>query len=146
MFDLGADEILFTTVVAIVAIGPKELPRAMRLAGRWIGKFRRYANAIRAGIDTMIREAETKELEQEWSAGRDEVLAHLAEQESANADAGRPARAGAASHQAVEVSEPSMQTVISGDDPLSVRDETANRLGGKLDDVAAARGDALPRP
>lgn len=81
MFDLGMDEIVLTTVVAIVAIGPKELPRALRLAGYWIGRMRRLSRAFHAGIDTMIREAEIKELEKTWSAGQDQVLAHYAELE-----------------------------------------------------------------
>lgn len=81
MFDIGADEILLTTVVAIVAIGPKELPRALRLAGRWIGKFRRMSGAFRSGIETMIRQAEISEMEQNWAAGRDSVIEQLAEQE-----------------------------------------------------------------
>lgn len=81
MFDIGADEILLTTVVAIVAIGPRELPRAMHLAGRWIGKFRRMSGAVRNGFETMIREAELSELEQNWSAGRDAVIERYAEQE-----------------------------------------------------------------
>ena len=98
MFDIGADEILLTTVVAIVAIGPKELPRALHLAGRWIGKFRRISGAFRSGLETMIREAEISEMEQNWATGRDSVIEHLAEQErlrdlSATANssgAGRP--------------------------------------------------------
>ena len=57
MFDIGADELLLTAVVAIVVIGPKDLPRALRTAGRWIGKMRRMSNAFRAGIDNVIREA-----------------------------------------------------------------------------------------
>lgn len=81
MFDIGADEILLTTVVAIVAIGPKELPKALHLAGRWIGKFRRVSGAFRSGIETMIREAEISEMEQNWAAGRDSVIERLAEQE-----------------------------------------------------------------
>ena len=41
MFDIGADELLLTAVVAIVVIGPKDMPRALRTAGRWIAKMRR---------------------------------------------------------------------------------------------------------
>lgn len=77
MFDIGADEILLTTVVAIVAIGPKDLPKALRMAGRWIGKFRRMSGAFRNGIDTMIRDAEISEMEQNWAKGRDSVMEHL---------------------------------------------------------------------
>ncbi len=66
MFDIGWDEMLFTVVVAIVVIGPKDLPRALRTAGRWIGKIRRVSGHFRAGIETMIREAELEEMEKQW--------------------------------------------------------------------------------
>ncbi|WP_374530408.1 Sec-independent protein translocase protein TatB [Novosphingobium sp.] len=66
MFDIGWDEMLFTVIVAIVVIGPKDLPRALRTAGRWIGKVRRVSGHFRAGIENMIREAELEEMEKKW--------------------------------------------------------------------------------
>lgn len=66
MFDIGWDEMLFTAIVAIVVIGPKDLPRALRTAGQWIGKIRRVSGHFRTGIETMIREAELEEMEKEW--------------------------------------------------------------------------------
>lgn len=66
MFDIGASELLLTVIVAIVVIGPKDLPMALRTAGRWIGKIRRVSNHFRSGIETMIREAELQEMEQKW--------------------------------------------------------------------------------
>ena len=66
MFDIGASELLLTVIVAIVVIGPKDLPLALRTAGRWIGKIRRVSGHFRTGIETMIREAELEEMEQKW--------------------------------------------------------------------------------
>jgi sec-independent protein translocase protein TatB len=66
MFDIGWDEMLFTAIVAIVVIGPKDLPRALRTAGRWIGKVRRVSGHFRSGIETMIREAEMEDMEKTW--------------------------------------------------------------------------------
>lgn len=66
MFDVGATELLVIVVVAIIVIGPKDLPLAMRTAGRWIGKMRRISGHFRAGVDAMIREAEMEEMEREW--------------------------------------------------------------------------------
>ena len=66
MFDVGASELLLIVVVAVVVIGPKDLPLAMRTAGRWIAKVRRVSNHFRAGIETMIREAEMEEMERKW--------------------------------------------------------------------------------
>lgn len=66
MFDIGATELLLIVVVAVVVIGPKDLPLAMRTAGRWIGKLRRVSNHFRAGLDAMVREAEMEEMERKW--------------------------------------------------------------------------------
>lgn len=74
MFDIGASELLLVAIVAIVVIGPKDMPLALRTAGRWIGKLRRVSNHFRAGIDTMIREAEMEEMEKKWQAQNKRVL------------------------------------------------------------------------
>jgi len=74
MFDIGAQEILVIVVVAILVIGPKELPTAMRTAGRWIGKMRRLSAHFRTGLDSMIREAEMEEMERKWKAQNEKVM------------------------------------------------------------------------
>ena len=66
MFDVGFDELLMIAVIAIVVIGPKDLPMALRTAGRWIGKVRRVSNHFRSGIESMIREAELEDMEKKW--------------------------------------------------------------------------------
>lgn len=66
MFDLGASELLLIVIVAVVVIGPKDLPFAMRTAGRWIAKVRRVSGHFRAGLDAMVREAELEEMEKKW--------------------------------------------------------------------------------
>ena len=43
MFDIGASELLLIVIVAIVVIGPKDLPLALRTAGRWIGRIRQVS-------------------------------------------------------------------------------------------------------
>lgn len=75
MFDIGATELLLIVIVAVVVIGPKDLPRALRLAGRWIGKVRRTSNHFRAGIETMIREAEIEEMEKKWREQNARIMA-----------------------------------------------------------------------
>lgn len=66
MFDIGASELLLTVIVAIVVIGPKDLPRALRLAGSWLGKIRRVSGHFRSGIEEMIRQAELEDMEKKW--------------------------------------------------------------------------------
>ncbi len=84
MFDIGWDEMLFTVIIAIIVIGPKDLPRALRTAGQWIGKVRRVSGHFRAGVETMIREAELAELEKEW---REKNAAIMAEHPTGSASA-----------------------------------------------------------
>lgn len=74
MFDIGATELLLIIIVAVVVIGPKDLPLAMRTAGRWIGKFRRISGHFRSGIDAMIREAELEEMEEKWRKQNEAVM------------------------------------------------------------------------
>ncbi|MEA1617517.1 Sec-independent protein translocase protein TatB [Erythrobacter sp. T5W1-R] len=74
MFDIGAAELLVILVVAVVVIGPKDLPLAMRTAGRWIGKLRRVSAHFRSGIDAMVREAELEEMEKKWKAQNEEIM------------------------------------------------------------------------
>ncbi|MDT0575680.1 Sec-independent protein translocase protein TatB [Croceicoccus sp. F390] len=75
MFDIGASELLVIVVVAVVVIGPKDLPLAMRTAGRWIGKLRRVSGHFRAGVDAMVREAEMEDMEAEWKRRNAEIMA-----------------------------------------------------------------------
>ena len=75
MFDIGASELLLVVTVAIVVIGPKDLPFALRSAGRWIGKIRRVSGHFRSGIDTMIREAELEDMEKKWHEQNTAVMA-----------------------------------------------------------------------
>lgn len=74
MFDIGFDELLLIAVVAIVVIGPKDMPAALRTAGRWIGKIRRTSAHFRSGIDAMIREAELEEMERKWKEQNAQIM------------------------------------------------------------------------
>ena len=58
MFDIGWSEILVIAVVAIIVVGPKELPRMLRSFGKTMGMVRRTANDFRRQFDEALREAE----------------------------------------------------------------------------------------
>lgn len=75
MFDIGVQEILLIAVVAIIAIGPKDMPLALRTAGRWIGKLRKMSGQFRTGLDSMIREAEMEDMEKKWAEQNKKVMA-----------------------------------------------------------------------
>ena len=70
MFDIGWSELLLVLVVALVVVGPKDLPRLMRMAGRWVGKARAMADQFRASFDEMARESELDDLRAEIEALR----------------------------------------------------------------------------
>jgi sec-independent protein translocase protein TatB len=75
MFDIAPSEFLLIAIVAIVVIGPKDLPMALRTAGRWIAKVRRVSNHFRSGVETMIREAEMEEMERKWREQNAAIMA-----------------------------------------------------------------------
>jgi sec-independent protein translocase protein TatB len=72
--DIAPSEFLLTAVIAVVVIGPKDMPMALRTAGKWMGKMRRMSNHFRAGIETMIREAELAEMEKTWREQNEAIL------------------------------------------------------------------------
>lgn len=75
MFDIGASELLVIAIVAILVIGPKDLPMALRTAGRWIAKIRRVSGHFRSGLDAMIREAEMEEMDRKWRERNEAIMA-----------------------------------------------------------------------
>lgn len=75
MFDIAPSELLLVAVVALLVIGPKDLPLALRTGGQWLGKLRRMSNHFRAGVETMIREAELAEIEKEWRERNARIMA-----------------------------------------------------------------------
>lgn len=77
MFGIDWQELLVIMLVAVVVIGPKDLPRAMRTTGKWIGKIRRTSNHFRAGVEAMIREAELEEMEKKWAEQNAQIMAQV---------------------------------------------------------------------
>jgi sec-independent protein translocase protein TatB len=65
MFDIGWGELLLIGIVALIAIGPKELPGALRAAGQWIAKIRRMASEFQNQFHEAMREAELADLKKE---------------------------------------------------------------------------------
>ncbi len=70
MFDLSWSHILIFLVVALVVVGPKDLPRLMRIAGQWVRRARAMADQFRQSFDEMARQSELDELRQEIEALR----------------------------------------------------------------------------
>ena len=74
MFDVAPTEFLLVAVVALVVIGPKDLPRLMRTVGQWVARARGVARHFRTGLDTMMREAELEEMEKKWKAENERIM------------------------------------------------------------------------
>lgn len=65
MFDIGWGELVIIGIVALIVIGPKELPTALRTAGLWMGKVRRMASEFQGQFQEAMREAEMTELKKQ---------------------------------------------------------------------------------
>ena len=75
MFGVDSSELLVVAVLALLFIGPKELPRTMLTVGRWVGQIRGMARHFTAGIENVIREAELEEMERKWREENERILA-----------------------------------------------------------------------
>jgi sec-independent protein translocase protein TatB len=62
MFDIGWSELVVIAVVALIAIGPKELPGVLRMVGQWMGKARKMASEFQGQFQEAMREAEMADL------------------------------------------------------------------------------------
>ena len=71
MFDFSWTELLVIVVVALVAIGPKELPRVLYEVGKWAGRLRLLAGEFRRHVSDMMHEVELEELRRQIRAGQE---------------------------------------------------------------------------
>jgi sec-independent protein translocase protein TatB len=82
MFDFAWSELALIAVVALVVIGPKDLPRVMRTAGTWMRKARAVAREFQGSLETMVREAELDDVRQTVEQAtrfniKDEIERHI---------------------------------------------------------------------
>jgi sec-independent protein translocase protein TatB len=74
MFDIAWSELLVIGVVALVVVGPKDLPKLMRTAGQWAGRARTMADQFRRSFDDMARQSELDELRSQVSKLKSEAV------------------------------------------------------------------------
>ena len=74
MFGVDATEMLLVAVAALIFIGPKDLPAALRTFGRWVAKVRGMARHFQSGVEAMIREAELEEMEKKWREENERIM------------------------------------------------------------------------
>lgn len=126
MFDIGWSEILLIVIVAVVVIGPKELPAALRTAGRWIGQMRRVSNHFRAGVDAMIREAEMEEMEKKWAEQNARIMA-----EHPNTDLGEHEMTSLPDQKAEELAPEDLASAAEGKPKPTASEDPENLLPEK---------------
>ena len=74
MFGVDSTELAVVAILALIFIGPKDLPNVMRSVGRWIGRVRGMARHFTSGIESMMREAELEEMEKKWREENERIM------------------------------------------------------------------------
>ena len=74
MFGFDSAEIAIIAVLALIFIGPKELPNVMRTVGYWVGRVRGMARHFTSGIEDMVRQAELEEMEKKWREENERIM------------------------------------------------------------------------
>ena len=65
LLDMGWSELMLIGIVALVVIGPKDLPKALRVAGFWVRKARTLSREFQSSVEQMVREAELDEMREQ---------------------------------------------------------------------------------
>ena len=74
MFGVDSTEFAIVAILALIFIGPKELPKVMRTIGYWVGRIRGMARHFTSGIEEMMREAELEEMEKKWREENERIM------------------------------------------------------------------------
>ena len=74
MFGVDSSELAVVAILALIFIGPKDLPRVLRTVGYWVGRVRGMARHFTAGIETMVRDAELEEMEISWREENERIM------------------------------------------------------------------------
>src|SRR5437899_33326 len=106
MFGVDSSELAVVAILALIFIGPKDLPKVMRTVGYWVGRVRGMARHFTSGIENMVREAELEEMEKRWREENERIM----RLHPANADYPEPGQPDAMPPVAerTEVAEPSL--------------------------------------
>jgi sec-independent protein translocase protein TatB len=74
MFGVDSTELAVVAILALIFIGPKDLPKVMRTVGYWVGRARGMARHFTAGIENIVREAELEEMEAKWREENERIM------------------------------------------------------------------------
>lgn len=73
MFDFSFGELALIVLVALLIVGPKDLPKVMHAVGRWFGQFKGISDEFRAGFKTAMREHQLEDLEKDLTSIHTEI-------------------------------------------------------------------------
>ncbi|MEX0837982.1 MAG: Sec-independent protein translocase protein TatB [Parvibaculum sp.] len=143
MFDIGWSELLVIAAVAIIFVGPKDLPRMMRTIGQYMAKVRAMAREFQTSFEDLARETELDELRKEVTGLRDAASAPLRKLQQeidkpvkiGGGGAGAVAAAAASEARAAEIAagEPPETAEISPEMPETRREDEAVEAFGVSD-------------
>ena len=74
MFGVDSTELAVVAILALIFIGPKDLPKVLRTVGYWVGRVRGMARHFTSGIENMMREAELEEMEKKWREENERIM------------------------------------------------------------------------
>ena len=77
MFDIGLPEMMIIGVLALIVVGPKDLPKTIKLVTTWIRKARMMARDFQSGVDEMVRESELGDVKKQLTEGSNELKKEL---------------------------------------------------------------------
>jgi sec-independent protein translocase protein TatB len=147
MFDIGWSELVVIAVVALIAIGPKELPGVLRMVGQWMGKARKMAAEFQGQFQEAMREAEMADLKKTFDEVK-EAASGLASNNimtSLQKDVGEALKIGDIDKPAIEPAATSSDATVMPTTPepptpapLAETDSVAERLALRQQARAAA--------
>jgi sec-independent protein translocase protein TatB len=133
MFDIGWGELVLIGIVALIAIGPKELPTVMRSLGQWMGRIRRMASEFQGQFQEALREAEMDDLKKH----ADEINSAITDATNIDPLAESETKSESETESGAEAAEPSpVETVTTG----------AATEGDGADRVAEPEPESEPEP
>ena len=152
MFDIGWSEMAVVALIALLVIGPKELPNTLRMVGRWTRKAKSLTREFRSGFDEMIREAELEDVRKTVEAAKSSTIEKSVKDaidptgwvDKSLKDAAKVAKADPPSDGSSSKDPPSGETpsneTVSGTDEQSA----GEKMAGEKDEQPAGEKDEQP--
>lgn len=151
MFDIGGIELLVIGAVALIVVGPKDLPRMVRMVGQWVGRARGLAREFQSGMEDAARSADLDDLkklgdiredierdvktaDEDFRAQASAIAATTSASLSSSSRPAAPAAPGADEHGPEAVARPSQPARDEAPEPhRPTVPGTASRAGGARD-------------